>query len=146
VVSATLQLQISSVIADATPEPGMLKDLFTLATRRFRTHFIVIDGWDECTTSDQRDVMDVLGRVAADTLPSHLKVVIASCDNIIKDVPRSFSSRYSLTISRKHVDTDIAAFIDDTLRAKIDCGELLVGDPKLVADVQRALVDGADGM
>ncbi len=141
-----LHAQISSLLADGTPEPDELTDLFTRVACCFRAYFVIIDGWDECPTPQRCAIMDVLGRVAASAQPVCLKVFIACCDNISTEVPSLFGSSHSVTVSRRHVDADIKAFIDKTLQMKISQRELLVESRELVGEVQQALVTGADGM
>jgi hypothetical protein len=62
------------------------------------------------------------------------------------DVRTTFASHHQFTESRRHVDADITAFAEETLQMKISQGELLVGSPDIISDVQRALVKGANGM
>ncbi len=112
-------------INDGGPEPGgQLAQLFCAASGRFGTHFVVIDGWDTCARHQQRALLDMLGSIQAndddDECRSRLKVFIASCDGIgNNNVPPAFKrSFYSLAVSRKHVNADIAAFVQETLQEK----------------------------
>jgi hypothetical protein len=145
-VSDALCAAISDVLTDGAPELEELTELYALASSHFCTHFVVIDGLDECSTAQRRNVLDVLGRVAATSRPQCLQIFLATSDNIKKEVPSSFVSRYALTVSRRHIDADIATFVDGTLRHKVTRGELIVGSPDLVDEVKRELVTGADGM
>jgi hypothetical protein len=90
--------------------------------------------------------MNVLGRVAAASQRLCLKVFVACTNNINNEVPPAFVSRYSLSINRRHVDADIATFVDETLRSKMARQELIVRNPELLHIVKRALVQDADGM
>jgi hypothetical protein len=146
VLTDAMHAQISSLVSDGTPEPNEFTELFTGVACCFCAHFVVIDGWDECAALQCRAIMDVLGRVAASAQPVCLKVFIARCDNISTKVPSSFLSSSSVTVCRRHVDTDIKEFVDETLQMKISQRELLVESCELLGEVQQALVTGADGM
>ncbi len=137
---------IAGLFADGRPEPEELMGLLTRVSSDYRTHFVVIDGWDECAVAQQRAVKDVLGRIAASTRPTFFKVFIACCGMASKELPSTFRSRHIVIASREHVDVDIATFVEETLQMKISQSELLVGSPELVGEIRKALVTGADGM
>jgi hypothetical protein len=130
------------------PEAGdaTLTELCVAALSRQQTNFVVIDGFDECPLAEQHTVLQGLNGIPAALSASGLKVFFASGGDAGKDALTAFSSRYHLSVSRRHLDADIATYVEETLQTKISQGELLVGSPEILGEVQRALVDGANGM
>ncbi len=145
-MSEALQAQISEALADGAPEPSELAELFTTVSHMSQTHFVVVDGLDECPMDTQRALLDVLGGVPKPSQSWRLKLFVTCRDDVGTHDLSPFPSLYPLAVSRKHVDADIATYVEETLRSKIARAELFVGCPELVEDVRRALVKGADGM
>jgi hypothetical protein len=115
-------------------------------SRLFCTHYIVLDGLSECSLNEQRAILDILGGVQKLERPWRLMLFVACRDDINMHALSTFPSRYPLAVSRKHVDADIAAYVEAALQSMTVTGELLVGSPVLVDEVKHALVSGANGM
>ncbi len=133
---------------NSVEEPGeaALTKLFIAALSRINASFVVIDGFDECSMAEQCTVLQVLNGIPAALGASSIKVFFASGGKVGEGALTAFASRYHYSVSRGHVDADIAAYVTETLQMKVGRGELLVGSPEKVDEVQHALVDGADGM
>ncbi len=128
------------------PVDTTISELLVTALSRVQLNYVVIDGFDACPLVEQCAVLEVLDGILAAPSVSRLKVYFASRDDVGNDMLRAFSSRYHVSVSRRHVDADIAAYVEETMHSKIRQCELLVGDPEIFGEVQRALVDGANGM
>ncbi len=61
-------------------------------------------------------------------------------------IPKSYGSTFRQTVNGTHVDADLSAFVEETLRQKIEDGDLVVGSQDLIAEFRRTLVSQADGM
>ncbi len=129
----------------AVPDASDLVDVFITVSNIAQTHFVVIDGLDECPKQERAAALTVLHHVVARTR-STLKLFLSCRDDDGDDILHVFPNCHRQVMSPAHVGTDIAAFVEDVIQAKIKDEELTVGDPALVADIRKALVDGADGM
>jgi hypothetical protein len=145
-ITEALQARLLRLLTDGAPDARELTELFATVSHIYQTHFVVIDGFDECPLADQRAVLDVLGGITKAALTVRLKLFVACRDSMGTHGQSLFPSRYPLAIVQKHVDADIAAYVEDTLQSKIAWGDLLVGSPELVEDIKCALVKGANGM
>lgn len=122
-----------------------LRELFIKVSSLAATHFIVIDGFDECPKSERTAVLTVLRDVFAQAR-SRVKLFFSCRDDIGDEIQRAFPAFHRQSMSPTLVSRDIAAFVEDELKAKIADRELAFGDPALPTDIRDALVRGADGM
>ncbi len=129
----------------AVPTASDMRDVFITVSNLAQTHFIVIDGLDECPKQERAAVLTVLHDVVART-QSKVKLFLSCRDDVSNDILQLFPCCHREMMSPSHVSADIAAFVEDVVHAKIEGGELAVGDPALAADIRKALVNGADGM
>ncbi len=128
------------------PVDAALAGLLVAAVSGMQPAFIVIDGFDECPMAEQSTVLRVLDGIPAALSASGVKVFFASRDGMSKDILPALPSRYQISVSRRRVDADIAAYVEETMQTRISQGELLVGSAEILGEIQRALVDGANGM
>ncbi len=113
-----------------------------------RTFFFVIDGIEECSKDAQRAFFRVLRRLpsCSSATVTSFKIFLSGRGNMSTVFFSSYESTFRQAVSEMHTDADIAAFVEDTLRQKIDDGDLAVGSQDLVGEIQRTLVSQADGM
>jgi hypothetical protein len=145
-LSKDLEVAIASIPSKhSSLDADDLLPVFIQVSNLADTHFIILDGLDECRKKERAAVLRVLRGVSA-TARSTVKLFLSCREDIGDDIPRAFPSCYRQSMSRTHIDTDIAGFVADAVQAKVDDGDLAVGDPALVRDICTALVEGADGM
>lgn len=106
---------------------------------------LMIDGLDECTEPDRKLILKLLQRLIS-SHPSSVKIFISSREDIIRDIARTFAGCRELTMSHSDARSDILVYVNDIVAEKIENEELVVGNPELVQDVRKALIEGANGM
>lgn len=119
----------------------LLQDVIALS----QTHFIVIDGVDECKTNEHKTLFKVLRRLLGQSGPI-LKLLLVSRESISTEVKMLHHHCYHVQMSRPEAYSDIETFIVDVIQEKVASKDLVVGSSKLVKDIQDALVRGAQGM
>jgi hypothetical protein len=119
--------------------------LIQIVSKLTHTHFIVLDGIQECNIDVQRSVLSVLARLASSASPV-VKVFISCRGDMVKLIPRSLKSVICQAMRLTNVDADITAFVVETERQKIEDGDLVVGSEDLVTEIQQTLVKQLDGM
>ncbi|KAF4782021.1 hypothetical protein HER10_EVM0006578 [Colletotrichum scovillei] len=86
--------------------------------------YIVVDGLDDCGGT---------WHLGISTQPS--------ADDFVK-----IHLKPNWNVSLPSENPDIEFFIDVELEARLDNGDLAIGDPALIADIKKALLKGANGM
>ncbi len=140
-----IQDHLTRLFEVTDPDPDELEPLFRSVSNMLRRHYIVLDGFDECAKVDRETILKVLQRVSSSS-QSSIKIFVASRDDAGIEIRKVFKSfRYQET-SCQGAQADIAFYIEKILNEKIEQEELVTNDPELVADIQDALVQGAQGM
>jgi hypothetical protein len=110
---------------------------------RSRPTFLIVDALDECEPTTRKRLLPLLCSLGHSTrllLTSRKEGDIA---NALKNTP-------SIGIKAKDVENDIQEYINRKTKLADDediLGDFLdVGDPALLGDVSRTLIEGADGM
>jgi ankyrin repeat protein len=155
-VLCSLARQILSEIPDIT----MLEEILCKAPRKldsdgvfdllrhavppsFGTYFI-LDGLDECEELQRQEILQQL-RKLQDAFTLILCVSFRlEADNVLRFDPKKFANPSTMTIPASNPDID--NFISTKLEYCIESGKLTIGDPKLVLEIQDALLNGARGM
>lgn len=126
-----------------TPETKELIAIICAAVEIFSRIFIIIDGLDECKKNVWQDVLVLIKDLIQKRTPC-VKVFV-SCreeDQILQGF-----SRYShIQISTEVVSRDIIAFIQGTVRSRLDSGDLKILNPALEKDISNKLEAKAQGM
>ena len=117
--------------------------LLFAVVRHFSKLYVFIDGLDECRKEEQITILSIVNRLARSTRPA-VKTLIASREEAIiltslRGIPR-------LRISADKNSADIAFFVEETVRANINSGTLIIQDPSLESNIISALINGAKGM
>lgn len=110
----------------------------------WRTGYIVLDGLDECTLSDQKEILsycDVIQRKL------HLKLCISSRQRRDITFHPSYNRFNSFCIFiPPEYNPDILPFIDNELKTELSKGNLVLGDPEIIHEIQDVLYRGSQGM
>ena len=126
-----------------TPETKELIAIICSAVELFCRVCIIIDGLDECKKNVWQDVLVLVKGLIQKRTPC-VKVFV-SCreeDQILQGL-----SRYShIQISTEVVSRDIIAFIQGTVRSRLDSGDLKILNPALEKDICNKLEAKAQGM
>ena len=111
----------------------------------FPLHFIVIDAIDECSKIDRKSILTML-RSAMDLSHTIVKVFIASRPDLDQQVKCAFKFQHHVSMDSSGLQCDIISYVKDVVTEMISSGELVVGNPALITEIQKALADGAQGM
>lgn len=126
-----------------TPETKELIEIICAAVELFPQVFIIIDGLDECKKNVCQDVLVLIKRLIHKRSPC-VKIFV-SCreeDQILQSL-----SHYShIQISTEAVFRDISAFIQGTVRSRLQSGELKIHNSNLEKDIIHRLEAKAQGM
>ncbi len=144
-LSGSLEVKIRALIKGTLSEVDALKDLLQENLGAPGTHFIVIDGFDECSLEDRDTILDVFRRITASS-SSVLKIFLSSRQDVRMNIERTFMSCYHRTMSCTELYADIATYIELAIEEKISSRQLSVGDPNLLPVIHHALTEGAHGM
>ena len=127
------------------PKLGKTKDLLKDLLRCLKITYILLDGLDECDSSDQKLLISELSNLAltdskASLNPPNLKILVCSRDT--KDIARKMNKvpQISLTSENQHVSQDIAAF---TKKSLADLKDRF--DDGVVEEIGSAVVEKAEG-
>ncbi|KAJ8127847.1 hypothetical protein O1611_g5788 [Lasiodiplodia mahajangana] len=108
------------------------------------THYIVIDGFDECEKESRQTLLKGLSLLAS--LEPSLKLFLSGRESLSGEVRNSFPSLEHVSMDCAAMNQDIKAYIEDIIKEKIDCEDLIVGDSNLPDEIKHALINGANGM
>lgn len=126
-----------------TPETKDLIAMICAAVELFPQSFIIIDGLDECKKNVWQDILVLIKDLIQKRTPC-VKIFV-SCreeDQIMQGL-----SQYSqIQISTEVVSSDISAFIQGTVRSRLDSGELRIHNPILEKNITHKLEEKAQGM
>lgn len=114
------------------------------ATSVNSTHFILVDGLDECSDVDRDTMVEVFADLAR--CPNlNVKIFLSSLENV--DYRYDFGSQHQFRISMgcPHASEDLKAAIDLLLTERCQRRQLVVPDD-LYSDILEAMVHGSDGM
>lgn len=126
-----------------TPETKELIAIICTAVEIFSELFIIIDGLDECKKNVWQDVLVLIKDLIQKKTPC-VKIFV-SCreeDQILQGL-----AQYShIQISTEVVSRDISAFIQGTVRSRLDSGDLKIHNSTLEKDITQKLEAKAQGM
>jgi predicted amino acid dehydrogenase len=144
-LTAELEDVIAQLFVNGMPDGHDFAAVFAQVSNLARFHYIVIDGFDACPMRERAILVNVLQQVST-SAQSSVRLFFSSRPDVEDEIRRAFPTCHRQTVSQAHADRDISTFVAESIRAKIDDGDLAVGDPALATDICDALSDGADGM
>ncbi|KAK1536005.1 hypothetical protein CPAR01_09547 [Colletotrichum paranaense] len=104
--------------------------------------YIIVDGLDDCGAEERRIVLQQLTNTQQPSSRWHLGISAQpTADDFVK-----IHLKPNWNVSLPAENPDIEFFIDVEMEARLDNGDLAVGDPALIADIKKALLKGANGM
>lgn len=118
---------------------GLTKNILSLKRRCY----FILDGLDDCDDVEMRRTTEALHKVQENTR----LLVFVSLRSQIDEVQREFRGlRPQHVLKMPEDNPDINNFVVSALTAKIETGELVLGDESLVLEIRDALTAGAQGM
>ena len=141
-----IETQLEALFKDTLPDADDLYPLFeaVVALSFPRVHFIVIDGIDECLPTDRNLVLGTLRKLLHSSQTS-VKVFLASREEMRSEVASDFRPYYHTSMNCPEVRMDIAQYIEDEIKIKID-NPLVVQSSELILNIRKTLEEGAEGM
>jgi hypothetical protein len=127
-------------------------DILLRLVQRFSKTFLIIDGLDECNSGQEsgHDGLDDVNKILRFAkrllkLSSATIIKIFLSSRLEADVSRYIPDCYQVSVSKSHMNGDIATFVEDEVEDKIWAAGR-TDDYSLVQDIKRELVNGAQGM
>lgn len=143
-MSEKVEKVMKSVAQDCS-DPNELESLLIENFAASPQQCVVIDAIDECDKEEQRILLTALRRVL-DSPHARSQLFLTSRPHIGVELNRFLIINHHLSMASSEVDDDIRAYIESVIAERIASGELVVGEPHLVDEVQDALIKGAKGM
>jgi hypothetical protein len=112
---------------------------------QYHTVYMIIDGIDECDTSQRSIVLKSLSKLI-NSSAGIVKLVVASRNTVARPLTTSPTRILDINIRQTQFQEDVGTFIDETFALRIDDDAFHVGDPHVVIEVREALLSGAKGM
>ncbi len=122
-----------------------LQNLLQKVISSSRMSYVIIDGLDECEKHERNLVFDILRSVNLSERPK-VKLFLASRESVAEEINNRFPSLLHASMNVAEAQSDIAIYIRENLEERVKNRELVVGNKKLLQEIQDALTDGAQGM
>lgn len=124
-----------------------LAELYSKVPPSMEDWFIIVDGLDECTSSDQAAVLDFFQRIL--NLPSRttpIKLLLSSRETSSRTIDQTFPSCVRVKTGSSPTSADICTYAEDIIRAKVLQEELVVGNPDIIRDILMTIKLKEQGM
>ncbi|KAH8592594.1 hypothetical protein B0O99DRAFT_743497 [Bisporella sp. PMI_857] len=144
-LSKAIEDRLKELFKDLPPDAEDLEPLLHDIAATSGTMIFVIDGFDECAGSDGILVLRILHHFISSSR-STIKIFLSSRENVIGDIARTFDISQHVAMDCDEASTDIPTYVNSVVAEKIENGELIIGNIRLIQDIQNALVKGANGM
>ena len=142
---AELETSLRALFEDNDPDHDDLSRFLIEQSDIARTHFIVVDGLEECSASDQDLLLSTFKALLKLDKPI-FKIFLSGRDDVGTVVHEELHPHYRLTMNCQELSDDIEAVIDASLEEKQQKRKLVVQDPELIHHIAVALKAGAHGM
>jgi ATP/maltotriose-dependent transcriptional regulator MalT len=140
-----IESDLVNLLRQTWVDSSALCSILKSAISRYHTVYMIIDGIDECDTSQRSIVFKGLSKLI-NSSAGIVKLVVASRNTVARPLTTSSTRILDINIRQKQFQEDVSTFIDETLALRIDDDALHVGDPHVVIEVREALLSGAKGM
>ncbi|KAJ5719182.1 hypothetical protein N7493_007637 [Penicillium malachiteum] len=110
-----------------------------------KKYYIIVDGLDECDSDVIRSVEQCIGHLCS-KFPQNLKILYSSWPKVGDLTFNATVSHFWILVNEENVKSDIQHYITATLDRCLPEGKLRLGNPTLILDVTKALIDGSNGM
>lgn len=104
---------------------------------------IVIDGLDECSNAERRNLLRVLSLLLK---AANVKLVLASRESVSTDLTLRFTNFEHISLECEHVTSDIRTYVHAVIEERIATEDLMIGDSSLLQTIQETLTQHANGM
>ncbi|KAL0935054.1 nacht domain protein [Colletotrichum truncatum] len=123
-----------------------LLELFNRSVTAAEDTFLVLDGLDECSTTDQHFILKGLSSFLQRCPKGRIKIMVSGRDSLGDTIARSLPAVSRLIVGSEHTNRDLALFAKDILREKQEEGEWEVGDQSLINEILDVISIGGEGM
>ncbi|KIL92173.1 hypothetical protein FAVG1_04580 [Fusarium avenaceum] len=123
-----------------------LLELYSTASKLVKEWFIIIDGLDECTNSQQLSLLKFFKGVESLGEPHCIKLLFSSREACSKTISQIFPTSTRLVTGRQETSSDISVYVEDIIIDKISTGELAVYDPELIHEIADTIASKEQGM
>jgi hypothetical protein len=110
------------------------------------TVFILIDGVDELAEQSRKLLFSTMADLMSQASPILVKVLVTSRTDTSYLTPASIAETFTVHIHQQAVAGDIEGYIKYAVRDLIDKRKLVLGNPEVEHEIQKALYSGAQGM
>lgn len=122
-----------------------LQDLLRKRIAAFKTSYIIVDALDECEKSECKVILDVFQSIIISNI-SRVKILLTGRDTLGELIKTRFKSLVQVSMGCPDAQVDIASYVKEVTELRLKDGDLIVGNVELVSEIQKALIDGAQGM
>lgn len=110
-----------------------------------KTHYIIIDGIDECESGEVRMLAQSMTRLCQKWV-KNLKIIYASRPELEGPLFKLVKPKYKIALTKAKNEADMKRYIDTTLDQCLEDEWLTLSDPQLILKITEALQEGSDGM
>ena len=134
--------QIFAARSQSSPETALV-NIFCSSVAILSDLYIIFDGLDECDKAVWRTMLKVFKQLAA-VRPTNVKVFMTCVEE--GSVAHSLHGCTKVQLSPSVMSADIKAFVQSSVRLKIEDGELKIRSPSLEHDIISELFWKANGL
>ena len=140
-----IESQLFQVYAAGTRSPSeiALTNVFFSSVALLNDLYIIFDGLDECDKAVSRPLLKIFKQLVA-TGPAKVKIFVTCVEE--GSVAHSLHGFTHIQLSPSVASADIKAFVESSVRLKIEDGELKIRNPSLEQDIISELVLKANGL
>jgi hypothetical protein len=122
---------------------AQLQETLGSMTPRAAKSFCVLDGLDDCPPGQVREVVSFL-KFLNTSMNTSICVSARIDAQEFQDRLSPLSINFRLNLPDDN--PDIATYVESELEARLESGQLSLGDPALILEIRQALLDKANGM
>ncbi|KAK5242634.1 hypothetical protein LTR11_011737 [Exophiala xenobiotica] len=108
------------------------------------SYYILLDGIDDCAPDEAREVVAFLTKLSQKHRA--IKVVLTSRPDIDRVLRQGLSIQYKMSVSDTKTRSDLRCYIDEALDQRMEDGQLVLNDPRLILDISDKLERESQGM
>ena len=135
-------LQLFAARSQSSPETALV-DIFCSSVAILSDLYIIFDGLDECDKAVWRIMLKLFKRLAA-VRPTNVKVFMTCVEK--GSVAHSLNGFTKIQLSPSVTSADIKAFVQSSVKLKIEDGELKICNPSLEQHIVSELFLKASGL
>ena len=135
-------LRLFAARSQSSPETALV-NIFCSSVAMLSDLYIIFDGLDECDKAVWRTMLKVFRQLAA-VRPTNVKVFMTCVEE--GSVAHSLNGCTKVQLSPSVTSADIKAFVQSSVKLKIEDGELKIRNPSLEHDIISELFLKANGL